>query len=172
MTNLKKRNNIFKMLLGLLVTSLILVGCGVGAESEVKFSRITVEYGQTLDTDEFSVRRDREEIMVTIEDIDTMKFGDTKYPVETEFGKEKVTVRVVDTQYPVIVGEDEFEITLGETINLEDYLSATDPVDGDLEISYNLPEINDPGTYVVIVSARDSNDNKKDKKVILTVLPK
>lgn len=171
MTNLKKKNNILKMLLGVLVTSLLLVGCGVGAESEVKFSRITVEYGEELDTDEFSVRRDREEITVTIPDIDTMKFGDTKYPVKTEFGKEKVTVRVVDTQYPIIVGEDEFEIKVGETLKLEDYLSASDPVDGDLEIDYNFPDMSEPGNYIVVVSARDSNANKKDKKVTVTVLP-
>ena len=171
MTNLNRKSNILKMLLAMVVTSLLLIGCGVGAESDVKFSRITVEYGETLDTDEFSVRRNGEEIIVTISDIDTMKFGDTKYPVKTDHGKEKVTVRVVDTQYPVIVGEDEFEIKVGDSLKLEDYLSASDPVDGKVEINYNLPEMNEPGNYIVVVSARDSNGNKKDKKVTVTVLP-
>ena len=79
--------------------------------------------------------------------------------------------RVVDTQYPVIVGQDEFEIKVGESLKLEDYLSASDPIDGDIEIDYNLPEMNEEGNYIIVVSARDSNGNKKDKKVTVTVLP-
>ena len=82
-----------------------------------------------------------------------------------------VRLEILNELKKVIVGQDEFEIKVGESLKLEDYLSASDPIDGDIEIDYNLPEMNEEGNYIIVVSARDSNGNKKDKKVTVTVLP-
>lgn len=72
---------------------------------------------------------------------------------------------VIDTQKPIIEGVSDKEIYKGEEINLKDGIKATDPVDGELEITIN-GEVknNEIGEYIVKVIAEDKNKNETSQE--------
>lgn len=80
---------------------------------------------------------------------------------------------VEDTQFPTISGISDKEITQGDAIDICSGISASDPVDGNLEtvIDENA-DINTPGGYTVKVSAKDKNGNETIEEFTVTVKEK
>lgn len=144
---------------------------------DVLSSSLILEYGDEV-KDEYIVRVKGEEITVkTPEGVDTMKAGETTHELETKEGKLKLKIVVEDTQDPIIEGIDEIEVQLNLTKDeleneLNQELKASDPVDGELMISYtydNKLKLDEEGTYDVIAVAQDKNGNKTRKLIKVKV---
>lgn len=145
----------------------------------------TLEYGDDISLRIFQIDIDGEKIVISadklVPEIDTMKVGKTDHVLKLENDEEvKISVEVKDTQYPEIIGEDSYEYEVpasvdyyDEDIGLEDFLrdnmKAKDPIDGELELAFEIPEIFGPEDYDVLVSAEDVNGNKTTKVVLVTL---
>lgn len=145
----------------------------------------TLEYGDDISSRIFQIDIDGEKIVISadklVPEIDTMKVGKTDHVLKLENDEEvKISVEVKDTQYPEIIGEDSYEYEVpasvdyyDEDIGLEDFLrdnmKAKDPIDGELELAFEIPEIFGPEDYDVLVSAEDVNGNKTTKVVLVTL---
>lgn len=90
---------------------------------------------------------------------------------QSEMNSETET-QLSDTVAPVIEGTKDITINLGDSVSYRKGVTATDDVDGEVEILVDNSKVdcNTPGTYTVIYSAVDSAGNKAQKKVTLTVL--
>ena len=151
-----------------------------------KFGSLPVlEYGDDISSRIFQIDIDGEKIVISadklVPEIDTMNVGKTDHILKLENDEEvKISVEVKDTQYPEIIGEDSYEYEIpasvdyyDEDIGLEDFLrdnmKAKDPIDGELELAFEVPEIFGPEDYDVLVSAEDVNGNKTTKVVLVTL---
>lgn len=151
-----------------------------------KFGSLPVlEYGDDISSRIFQIDIDGEKIVISadklVPEIDTMNVGKTVHVLKLENDEEvKISVEVKDTQYPEIIGEDSYEYEIpasvdyyDEDIGLEDFLrdnmKAKDPIDGELELAFEVPEIFGPEDYDVLVSAEDVNGNKTTKVVLVTL---
>lgn len=136
-----------------------------------KYETLIIEYGEKVKSDIFTVITDKKKVKVRIVDLDTKKLGESEYPALTDSGKEvKITVNVKDTQFPIIKGKDKFTINLGEQVDLSKELEASDPVDGKLSLTYDLPNLDKAQQYKVLVLATDINNNQSFKNIIIEVL--
>ena len=151
-----------------------------------KFGSLPVlEYGDDISSRIFQIDINGEKIVISadklVPEIDTMNVGKTDHILKLENDEEvKISVEVKDTQYPEIIGEDSYEYEIpasvdyyDEDIGLEDFLrdnmKAKDPIDGELELAFEVPEIFGPEDYDVLVSAEDVNGNKTTKVVLVTL---
>ena len=133
------------------------------------YDKFVVEYGADVSLEKYSIIYGSGKLFVEIPEIDTMKMGITEYTVKTSVGDYLVTVDVEDTQMPTITGDTNFEITEGEALNLNEKLTAQDPVDGILEISFDTNEFTEVGEYEVIATAKDSNGNEVTETIKVKV---
>lgn len=86
-------------------------------------------------------------------------------------GEDCVPIQSND-QDPVISAED-VDVTVGDTVDLLDGVTATDPQDGDLSSSVTFTgtyDLNTPGEYDITYSVTDSDNNTATLMITLTVL--
>lgn len=129
------------------------------------------EYGEKLkDNNVFTISEGDIKMIITINDLNTMKIGETEYiAIDDKNVNHKIMVSVKDTQFPVIKGKDNFEIKLGDIIDINKELKANDPVDGELDLIFDLPKLDEAKEYKVKVLAKDANDNETIKNITIKV---
>ncbi|MCH5166577.1 MAG: DUF5011 domain-containing protein [Erysipelotrichales bacterium] len=97
----------------------------------------------------------------------------TKEIIENIEVKKEVILNVEDTIYPVIEGVSNKTITVGDTIDLLNGISATDEIEGKLALQIEGEiDTNKVGTYTIKVFATDVNGNRTDKEFTVTVKEK
>lgn len=80
---------------------------------------------------------------------------------------------VVDKEKPIIEGVSNKEITVGDNINLQDGITATDNVDGEVEVKIDGTVDNEkPGNYDIKVIATDKSGNTEEVTFTVTVKEK
>lgn len=138
-----------------------------------------VEYGDDIKDETFTIHMEdetREANFVDLDpEVDTMTVGNTEHKLELEDIIFDVTVVIEDTQKPVIKGVKdsiEFEDLAADKIEeeLSKLITASDPVDGDLEVTFTINPIEDKeNEYDVTVEAEDKNGNKTTEKFKVVV---
>mgnify|MGYP001046199927 CR=1 FL=1 len=139
------------------------------------FGTLNFEYGAEVKENKFTINKDGKETTVEFkEEIDTMKLGKVEHKVNTRDGAKTVIVNITDTVKPIIEGDDEFEVKFIKDFDVEEFLNkvikASDPVDGELELTYKNEKINKEGVYKVQASAKDANGNISVKEITLTMV--
>lgn len=141
-------------------------------EKAETFAVLELEYGSQA-KGEYEIEKKGEKTPIAISEIDTMKIGKRDYLVKTREDIELlIAVDIVDTQKPLIIGKDEIEIKIEDlkTFDLRDKIRAVDPVDGQVELDFEMPKITKAGEYSLEVGAKDSNANQTSKTIKLIVL--
>lgn len=135
------------------------------------FGVLSFEYGAEISSDRFEIERNNDKVEIQVKNIDTMKLGKTEYTANALEGLKTIIVDITDTQNPIIQGENEFDVKFDKEFNLSEFLnsklSASDPVDGKLELSFIHEDLVEPGDYEVKVSAKDKNGNTTVKEVLI-----
>jgi hypothetical protein len=133
----------------------------------------TLEYGEDIADKTFTVHTKEEEKEVNFTElnpeVDTMKVGKTEHKLQLDEETYDVIITVEDTQKPVIKGVKETIKLEGEEVDVEAELkkmiTAEDPVDGELEVTFIIEEKEDKeNEYNVTAEAIDNNDNKTTEK--------
>ncbi|MDQ0362542.1 immunoglobulin-like domain-containing protein [Breznakia pachnodae] len=88
--------------------------------------------------------------------------------------EDTISVSVKDLSGPVITTEkDTFELTVGDSFVLDDYIEVIDNVDGKLQYelkgSYDTKKV---GTYEITIHAKDKSGNASNKKMTINVKEK
>lgn len=133
---------------------------------EVSFEEIVIGT-ENLDDDQ------QEEYKNKKIDLDTSKVGkDLKVIIyarlDNEIKEFEASYAVEDTQSPKFTGEFDITITKGDMLDLNEYVKASDPVDGPLTIEFDNYEF-DVGTHTVIAKANDKNNKKTIQEITITV---
>lgn len=82
-------------------------------------------------------------------------------------------ITVVDKEKPIIEGVSNREITVGDNINLQEGITATDNVDGKVEVKIDgTVDIKKAGNYDIKVIASDKSGNTEEAKFTVTVKEK
>src|SRR5690554_6046356 len=132
-----------------------------------------LEYGDDIVEKTFTIHIEDETKQANFADlnpeVDTMKVGKTEHELELDEDKFEVTIKVEDTQKPVINGVEETIELKGEKVDVEKELTkmitAEDPVDGELEVTFIIEEKEDKeNEYNVTAEATDNNENKTTEK--------
>lgn len=142
-----------------------------------------VEYGEDIVDKTFTIHIEDETKEANFSDldsdIDTMTVGNTEHTLELEDIIFDVTVVVEDTKKPIIKGVQDVIELEGEEVDIEEELkklmTAEDPVDGELDIVFEIEEDKDKeNNYNVTVEATDENDHKTIEifKVVVKVIEK
>ena len=133
----------------------------------------TLEYGDDITDKTFIINTEDGEKEANFADlepeVDTMKVGKTEHELELDGDKFKVTIKIEDTQKPVINGVEETIELKGEKVDVEKELAkmitAEDPVDGELEVTFVIEKKEDKeNEYNVTAEATDNNGNKTTEK--------
>lgn len=92
--------------------------------------------------------------------------GQQAEPVESV-----LIVLAADTEGPVIEGARDLTVTAGETVSYRTGVTATDSVDGAVQLQVDAAQVNltQPGEYPVIYRASDSRGNETAVTVTVTV---
>src|SRR5690625_1510810 len=132
-----------------------------------------LEYGDDIVEKTFTIHMEDETKQANFADlnpeVDTMKVGKTEHELELDEDKFEVTIKVEDTQKPVINGVEETIELKGEKVDIEKELTkmitAEDPVDGELEVTFIIEKKEDKeNEYNVTAEATDNNENKTTEK--------
>lgn len=133
----------------------------------------TLEYGDDITDKTFIINTEDDEKEANFADlepeVDTMKVGKTEHELELDEEKFEITIKVEDTQKPVINGVEEKIELKGEKVDVEKELAkmitAEDPVDGELEVTFTIEKKeNKENEYNVTAEATDNNKNKTTEK--------
>lgn len=133
----------------------------------------TLEYGDDITDKTFIINTEDDEKEANFADlkpeVDTMKVGKTEHELELDEEKFEITIKVEDTQKPVINGVEEKIELKGEKVDVEKELAkmitAEDPVDGELEVTFIIEKKeNKENEYNVTAEATDNNKNKTTEK--------
>ena len=81
----------------------------------------------------------------------------------------EIKVAVSDTEMPIISGVSDKAVTQGDQINLLDGVSATDNVDGNVQVTVSQIDTNQVGAQQVTYTATDSSGNTASVTVNVTV---
>lgn len=132
----------------------------------------TFEYGETVTEETTAFIYGHYGEITAFPAIDTSVLGTFAYTIATSLaGTVKITVAIADTQYPIISGEDYFELDEGNEFSYADLnITAEDPVDGLLEVNFSgNADTSVPGEYIVIASAQDQHGNSSEKEITVYV---
>lgn len=133
-----------------------------------------IEYG-----DEYKITPPEGFILQNSSEVDTMKVGKQEivlealdvlgYPVTFEY-----EVNIVDTQKPKIEGVKDLTLEYGDKFDVDKLeITASDPVDGDLKVSFDGEvDTQKAGKYEIKVIAEDENENNTTEAFKVTVNPK
>jgi len=153
---------------------------------EIVLENKDIEYGTEINVSDLNepegtiIKIDGEEVQDTYK---FMKVGDIEvtaekdYTIKNIFNKEQTeklektaTYKVTDTKKPVLEGVSDKEITVGDTIDLKEGITAKDEVDGDLEVIIDgTVDTNTVGEYKVIAKAIDKNGNETTQEFTVKV---
>lgn len=87
----------------------------------------------------------------------------------TKVNKE-ATVKVTDSQAPVLSGSTTLETTVGTSLNVTDQISAEDAKDGKVDVSIiGDVDYNKVGTYTLTATAKDKSGNEASETVTVNV---
>lgn len=164
----------------ILLSLLFITGCSQTEEIDLmQFSEFivpvtettySVEYGTEFDYKSLEFKLSMSGLNINIENkVDTMTLGEQTLSFNIDENEFEKVVTVVDTQMPVIEGKDNIEITQGDTLNLKELYSASDPIDGDLELTFTEYDLNKVGEQKITVSAKDANENEAKLELTLKV---
>lgn len=150
-----------------IIFSLLLAGC-MKKEPTVIEDKQILEYGDDLANQTFTFHHDEEEIEADFTaidpEVDTMELGETEHLIELDGKEYLVTMLVEDTKMPVFNGIEEVLTFSGEDVDIEEELkkqiTAEDPVDGELEVSFEVTADENEYTYDVEAKAIDKNENE------------
>lgn len=143
---------------------------------EVTPEDLEIEYGS-----EFEFDYNESFKLVDNTEIDTMELGEQEFTMDLldELGYPvsfAYSITVVDTENPVIEGLCDLNLDYGAKFDVDSLdITATDPVDGDLEVLFsNADKVdpNTPGNYVVGVSTTDLNGNITEEEFGVKIGPK
>lgn len=106
--------------------------------------------------------------------VDEYRPGTYRLVYRCEEGGEAETVLVIypaDTEPPVITGARDLTVVMGGTISYRSGVTATDAVDGPVQLVIDAGQVNleQPGVYFVVYSAVDSRGNEARVTVTVTV---
>lgn len=133
---------------------------------------LTYEFGEKIE-----INHDNELFeLVSMGDYDFKDVGVYELPftIVDEEGWELelvAQVTIEDTQFPELKNVKDYSLTEGgEYTHGKLEITATDPVDGDLMLTFSGDvDSTKPGAYKVTVSATDSNDNTTEQELTVTV---
>lgn len=137
-----------------------------------------VEYGDDIANKTFTIHTEdltKEANFIDLDPtVDTMTVGITEHILEMENEIFDVTVVVEDTQNPQFKGVKDVIEFEGEEVDIEKELrkliSAQDPVDGELEVVFEIEEDKDKGNnFRVTADATDKNGNKTTESFSVVV---
>lgn len=161
--------------------------------SAIKQETLTLEYGDSLTYEDIVEKlintedlKEKTIIKISVNDKninpnETVKLdnvGDLKidisalnniYFLNADISKE-VVCKVEDSKKPKITGIKDLEVTQGDKIDLKKNITASDPVDGKLEVEIEGKyDLNKPGEYTLTAKVTDKNNNitKKNFKVVV-----
>ncbi len=130
------------------------------------------EYGEALDLEnlKFEVLKYSRTIEdFTLEDIDT---DQEILEIPTSSGSVQVQLKMEDTQFPVMEGKSKIEIYEGDKLDLSKHITASDPVDGKLEVSFSSVDVNKVGEHKGTATAKDKNGNESTMDFVVLVKEK
>lgn len=105
-----------------------------------------------------NLRSDKRKATITVQLSDIEKSFDFEYDVH-------------DTQAPIIEGAKDVETKFNEPLDFEELISASDPIDGEVEvIIVGDYDWDTAGKVQLKAIAKDKNGNTSDKSFILTIL--
>ncbi len=114
----------------------------------------------------------KETVKITINRDYQYQILNKNYQTNIEVEK-TIDLTIEDTKLPTITGISDKEITVGSAIDLKSGISASDEVDGELEIVIEGEvDTNKVGVYTIKVSATDKNNNTKTEEFKVTVKEK
>ncbi len=135
---------------------------------------IILEYG-SQDHDPKAWVKSGEWDALDVSEIDTKKLGKQdviyRFTVNQEVFEKTLTITIEDTQNPVFTKTvDTMNVKAGQALDLTAF-QASDPVDGDLKISYEKDSFdeNSIGEQKVVVIATDNNGNQTKHTILVTV---
>lgn len=151
----------------IIILSLLLAGC-MKKEPTVIEGKQMLEYGDDLTNQTFTINHEGEEIEADFTaidpEVDTMELGETEHLIELDGKEYLVTMLVEDTKMPVFNGIEEVLTFSGEDVDIEEelkkHITAEDPVDGELEVSFEVIAGENEYTYDVEAKATDKNENE------------
>lgn len=137
----------------------------VEAASKAKVKQ-TVEYGANLADKTFVVNTKDGKKEFLYKDltapVDTMKLGTQEYKLTKDKRTVEVELTVKDTKKPVIKGVQE-KITLKSNVDIDKQLAkvitAKDPVDGNVQVKFEIKQKPEGNQYDVVAKATDKNGN-------------
>ncbi len=95
--------------------------------------------------------------------------GIKSYQKEITTTKE-IVLKVVDTKYPILSGIENKTITAGDSLDILSGITATDEVDGNLEVKYEGEvDLTKAGTYTLKIYAEDKNGNRTEQEMTINV---
>lgn len=131
-----------------------------------------IEYGEVFDHTVFEYEYLKGGQNLVFPEIDTLILGETHYEVLVDEKTYPFEISVIDTQFPKFKGKTSYTIFKGETLNLKDHISASDPVDGELEVSFDSFDQEKVGTQRVVARAKDFNDNESELEIEVVIKEK
>lgn len=141
----------------------------------VKWKEDVLEYGEPIDSPIRSIKNGY--LLLHCDDVDTLSVGQQEIVarIADKDGKEKTVTHmftIKDTKKPTIEMDGDQLITT--QYNEPDFSSlnirATDPVDGDVSVSFDQGNYSKLGKTKAIVIAEDFNGNQTKKKITVRVI--
>lgn len=146
-------------------------------------NEVEADFGQNFDLRDYAEivdnAADFDALAIEFEStVDTHQIGtyETKFTVTDPSGnktEDSIKVEVKDLSAPVImVSQDSFEITTGESFDVRPYIVAVDNKDGDVTENITIDgyiDVNTPGNYTLIMSVKDEAGNEASRSVSVTV---
>lgn len=155
-----------------LITAFLLVDSHY---TKIELEQKTFEAGDKVDLAKYLKAKNQNSTVEVRGVVDTSVLGKQKVKYEVRGGIFKhvrnVTVNIVDTTKPKIVGPDSINIIYGDKVSINDYYDVED-FQEDID-SYLVPEPSisslKPGTFDVNLSVTDNQGNFTSKKIKVTV---
>lgn len=182
---MKKKLLIFGVTGAIILSGGILAACSLNETYKLNSDEITVELGETLDTD-VSVyvecsERIKDNVKIDVSNVDIMKVGSYTATVTYKENTMNFVVNVRDTTAPTVsLTANEFEIMVGETLTKEDIVAEMDDLAG-ISTSYILSEddtskndticYTEEGDYTDKLVVVDNNGNSTEKEFTVHVIP-
>lgn len=173
-----------------LLIILMLSGCGGGQEHKIIFNDEDIEVGSNIDVCKLILKIDDVEIKpkniannkikldngktLKCINVPTDKVGNYEVSYDYDYQIIKHIFKVVDTQKPTITAKEILEVEAGNKyFDINKEVSIADNADSDFfkSIEGNI-NLNKPGTYEVLIKAKDKSGNKAEKKIKVKVIPK
>ena len=183
---MKKRAFILGTAGAIILSGSIFAACSMNETYTLNSNEVTIELGETLDTDISTYvecsERIKNDIKIDVSGVDTSKVGSYKATVTYKEETMDFTVNVEDTTAPTVylANDGVFKIMVGETLAKDDIVSQMDDLAG-ISKYYILSDDNtsenetisypEEGDYVNKIVVVDNNGNSTEKDFTVHVIP-